>query len=113
MALEAKFCETLDGIMQEHNNVQTLVARGLQELHARQRAAQERGGPDASSRFDFGQFLDRFYLSRVGMRLLSGQHIMLHRPQAPPLLPLASARRRPPSRRPPARRRPRRVPARG
>ena len=33
------------------------------------------------SPFDFGQFLDRFYLSRVGMRVLVGQHIMLHHPQ--------------------------------
>ncbi len=31
--------------------------------------------------FDFGQFLDRFYLSRVGVRVLMGQHIMLHHPQ--------------------------------
>ena len=47
--------------------------------------------------FDFGQFLDRFYLSRVGVRVLIGQvqwrrarnarnvkslqHIMLHHPQ--------------------------------
>lgn len=34
-----------------------------------------------NSPFDFGQFLDRFYLSRVGMRVLVGQHIMLHHPQ--------------------------------
>ena len=33
------------------------------------------------SPFDFGQFLDTFYLSRVGMRVLIGQHIMLHHPQ--------------------------------
>jgi hypothetical protein len=31
--------------------------------------------------FFYRQFLDRFYLSRVGMRVLVGQHIMLHHPQ--------------------------------
>jgi len=31
--------------------------------------------------FDFGEFLDRFYMSRVGLRVLIGQHIMLHHPQ--------------------------------
>jgi pyruvate dehydrogenase kinase 2/3/4 len=80
MALEAEFCKKLDELMVEHNQVQALVARGLQELHARRRAAQDRGAME--THFDFGEFLDRFYLSRVGMRLLSGQHIMLHRPQA-------------------------------
>ena len=80
MAPETEFCKKLDELMVEHNQVQALVARGLQELHVRRRGAQDSGAMDAH--FDFGEFLDRFYLSRVGMRLLSGQHIMLHRPRA-------------------------------
>ena len=29
------------------------------------------------------QFLDGFYLSRIGIRILIGQHIALHEPQKP------------------------------
>lgn len=41
----------------------------------------EHGLFNPTASYDFGQFLDRFYLSRVGMRVLVGQHIMLHHPQ--------------------------------
>mmetsp|Transcript_73617 Transcript_73617/g.195882 ORF Transcript_73617/g.195882 Transcript_73617/m.195882 type:complete len:377 (-) Transcript_73617:184-1314(-) len=79
MALEEEFCKTLDAVMVQHNDVQTLVARGLLQLHQRRKEAENSG--KVIENFDFGEFLDRFYLSRVGMRVLAGQHIMLHQPQ--------------------------------
>ena len=83
---EEQFTQVLDRMMSEHNNVQATIARGLQELHsAGDKRIRSVAGDDiiihANSPFDFGQFLDRFYLSRVGMRVLVGQHIMLHHPQ--------------------------------
>ncbi|EKX54366.1 hypothetical protein GUITHDRAFT_63563 [Guillardia theta CCMP2712] len=73
--LEERFTEMLDDIKTEHNSVQANIARGLQVSD----------WSDVSRfllvPFDFGQFLDRFYLSRVGVRVLIGQHIMLHHPQ--------------------------------
>lgn len=86
---EEQFTHVLDRMMSEHNNVQATIARGLQELHA---SGDKRilgvSAPTSEDllqsperAFDFGQFLDRFYLSRVGMRVLVGQHIMLHHPQ--------------------------------
>lgn len=64
--------------------VQHIVASGLQELFchvAEQSQKGDHGLFNPSASYDFGQFLDRFYLSRVGMRVLVGQHIMLHHPQ--------------------------------
>lgn len=83
---EQQFTAVLDKMMSEHNNVQATIARGLQELHtAGDKRIRHVSGPGLimteDSPFDFGQFLDRFYLSRVGMRVLVGQHIMLHHPQ--------------------------------
>jgi len=81
--LEEKFTEMLEDIKNEHNSVQANVARGLQELsevrvdiYSQPGVLVQDGMP-----FDFGKFLDRFYLSRVGVRVLIGQHIMLHHPQ--------------------------------
>ncbi|EKX50340.1 hypothetical protein GUITHDRAFT_104150 [Guillardia theta CCMP2712] len=89
LEIEENFTQVLDRMMSEHNNVQATVARGLQELLTREGdfAMHQRGIisrehiPGSIASFDFGQFLDRFYLSRVGMRVLVGQHIMLHHPQ--------------------------------
>eukprot|EP00960_Hanusia_phi_P067456 766636-Hanusia_phi.AAC.5 len=73
----------LDDIKTEHNSVQANIARGLQELAKERKDVQQQkdvlmhagtDSPCASAvPFDFGQFLDRFYLSRVGVRVLIGQ----------------------------------------
>jgi len=82
--LEERFTEMLQDIKNEHSSVQANIARGLQELSEERTDVQrQRGGILLAQGmpFDFGQFLDRFYLSRVGVRVLMGQHIMLHHPQ--------------------------------
>ena len=83
--LEERFTEMLEDIKNEHSSVQANIARGLQELSEERTDLQrERGSSILLAQgmpFDFGQFLDRFYLSRVGVRVLMGQHIMLHHPQ--------------------------------
>lgn len=86
--LEEKFTEMLEDIKNEHNSVQANIARGLQELSDMRTDVFSQPGVlvHDGMPFDFGQFLDRFYLSRVGVRVLIGQHIMLHHPQVLPCL---------------------------
>jgi len=89
--LEAGFTKVMDAMMVEHQNVQATIAAGLQELHRSRQEAVQLSDPPVP--FDFGQFLDRFYLSRVGMRV---------RPRAPrarcapSLAPAPAPRRREP-----------------
>jgi len=79
--MEEEFTAMLDNMMTQHNSVQQIVASGLQELNDHLATETRAGLYNPTADYDFGQFLDRFYLSRVGMRVLVGQHIMLHHPQ--------------------------------
>ncbi len=62
--------QALDDIKQRHSNVVPLMAKGILELKSTQ-------GPGAL-RPEIHEFLDRFFLSRIGIRMLIGQHIALH-----------------------------------
>ena len=57
-------------------NVVPVMAIGVAELKRELRAA---GGLTEFP--EIHQFLDGFYLSRIGIRILIGQHIALHEPQ--------------------------------
>ncbi|MEW5977838.1 MAG: PDK/BCKDK family protein kinase [Acidobacteriota bacterium] len=67
---EERFTELLENIKQRHNNVVSIMSRGILEL-------KEMLGPDALQP-EIREFLDRFYLSRIGIRMLIGQHLALH-----------------------------------
>lgn len=72
---EGKFTEILRGIYRRHANVVPLMAKGVSELRydlSRQALLAEMP--------EIHQFLDGFYLSRIGVRILLGQHISLHEP---------------------------------
>jgi pyruvate dehydrogenase kinase 2/3/4 len=64
-----KFGETLKKIKRRHDGVVTTVAQGILE-HRRKRQRMQIDGHIQS-------FLDRFYMSRIGIRMLIGQHIAL------------------------------------
>lgn len=72
---EAKFTEILRSIYRRHANVVPMMAKGVSEL---------RHELDQQSLLtelpEIHQFLDGFYLSRIGIRILVGQHIALHEP---------------------------------
>ena len=72
---ELQFTRLLENIKQRHNNVVSIMATGIMELRRQL-------GSDA---LDPGihEFLDRFYLSRIGIRMLIGQHIALHQSVRP------------------------------
>ncbi|EPS45056.1 hypothetical protein H072_957 [Dactylellina haptotyla CBS 200.50] len=65
-----KFTDTLKTIKKRHDPVLTTVALGINE-YKRQR---QRNGIDETIQ----SFLDRFYMSRIGIRMLIGQHVALN-----------------------------------
>ncbi|MDK2971882.1 MAG: pyruvate dehydrogenase kinase 2/3/4 [Candidatus Sumerlaeota bacterium] len=67
---EVAFTNLIDTMKNRHANVVPTMARGLrelQEIHPREVEGEQ-----------IRHFLDRFYMSRIGIRMLIGQHIALH-----------------------------------
>ncbi|KAI9804791.1 MAG: hypothetical protein M1825_001159 [Sarcosagium campestre] len=64
-----RFAQTLDVIKRRHDSVVTTVAQGILEYKRKRQRMQI----DASIQ----SFLDRFYMSRIGIRMLIGQHVAL------------------------------------
>ncbi|KAI6781500.1 Pyruvate dehydrogenase-like protein [Emericellopsis cladophorae] len=64
-----RFAQTLHGIKRRHDGVVTTMAQGILE-YKRQRQRMQINESIQS-------FLDRFYMSRIGIRMLIGQHIAL------------------------------------
>lgn len=69
-----KFARTLEMIKRRHDPVVTTVAQGINEWKRKQQRMQI----DSSIQ----SFLDRFYMSRIGIRMLIGQHIALTEQQS-------------------------------
>jgi pyruvate dehydrogenase kinase 2/3/4 len=68
-AYNTKFAETLERIKRRHDSVVTTVAQGILEWKRKKQRMQIDHNIQA--------FLDRFYMSRIGIRMLIGQHIAL------------------------------------
>ncbi|MCJ1408034.1 hypothetical protein MMC19_002107 [Ptychographa xylographoides] len=68
-AYNKKFAKTLEGIKRRHDSVVTTVAQGILEYKRKRQRMQIDSNIQA--------FLDRFYMSRIGIRMLIGQHIAL------------------------------------
>lgn len=64
-----KFAKTLHTIKRRHDGVVTTMAQGILEYKRRRQRMQIDHSIQA--------FLDRFYMSRIGIRMLIGQHIAL------------------------------------
>ncbi|KAK9934128.1 hypothetical protein M0R45_021284 [Rubus argutus] len=76
---ENDFTQMIKAIKVRHNNVVPMMALGVQQL--------KKGiNPKIiyEDRDEIHQFLDRFYMSRIGIRMLIGQHVELHNPNPPP-----------------------------
>ena len=59
-----------------HNHVVPLMALGVAQMK------EDLGARYSDENFpEIHQFLDRFYMSRIGIRMLIGQHISLHTPK--------------------------------
>ncbi|CAH9114899.1 unnamed protein product [Cuscuta epithymum] len=76
---ELEFTQMIKMIKVRHNNVVPMMALGVQQLKK-----------DLNPKVvyedlnEIHQFLDRFYMSRIGIRMLIGQHVALHDPNPPP-----------------------------
>lgn len=81
---ELGFTRVIENIKQRHNNVVSIMARGIQEL--RQALGTDELNPEIR------QFLDRFYMSRIGIRMLIGQHLAMHEGSRPGYAGLISER---------------------
>ncbi|KAJ3410748.1 hypothetical protein HDV05_003287 [Chytridiales sp. JEL 0842] len=81
-----EFVQCIETIKKRHDPVATTLAEGIQEAkdHWKKNKFTSFRHPTNSSiilplPIDIHSFLDRFYLSRIGIRMLIGQHIALHR----------------------------------
>lgn len=76
---EREFTQMIKAIKVRHNNVVPMMALGVQQL---------KKGMDPKILYEdldeIHQFLDRFYMSRIGIRMLIGQHVELHNPKPLP-----------------------------
>ncbi|KAI9718195.1 MAG: hypothetical protein M1812_004185 [Candelaria pacifica] len=64
-----RFGHTLGGIKRRHDGVVTTIAQGILEYKRKRQRMQIDS--------NIQSFLDRFYMSRIGIRMLIGQHIAL------------------------------------
>jgi pyruvate dehydrogenase kinase 2/3/4 len=64
-----RFADTLNTIKRRHDGVVTTVAQGILEYKRKRQRMQIDN--------NIQSFLDRFYMSRIGIRMLIGQHIAL------------------------------------
>ncbi|KAF8169878.1 mitochondrial branched-chain alpha-ketoacid dehydrogenase kinase-domain-containing protein [Mycena galopus ATCC 62051] len=71
-----RFTKTLETIKSRHDPTVTTVAQGVLEWKKSQKTS--------TIGLDIQAWLDRFYLSRIGIRFLIGQHIALNTQQAHP-----------------------------
>ncbi|EOA30860.1 hypothetical protein CARUB_v10014003mg [Capsella rubella] len=71
---EKDFTQMIKAVKVRHNNVVPMMALGVNQL---------KKGMNSGTLDEIHQFLDRFYLSRIGIRMLIGQHVELHNPNPP------------------------------
>lgn len=71
----AVFCQTLQNITKRHESVVQTMAQGVLEL-------KDSHSVDIQTENSIQYFLDRFYMSRISIRMLLNQHTMLFEPDA-------------------------------
>nr|GEW42253.1 pyruvate dehydrogenase (acetyl-transferring) kinase, mitochondrial [Tanacetum cinerariifolium]GEW43333.1 pyruvate dehydrogenase (acetyl-transferring) kinase, mitochondrial [Tanacetum cinerariifolium] len=76
---EKEFTQMIKMIKVRHNNVVPAMALGVQQLKKSLDPKLDYEDFDEVHRF-----LDRFYMSRIGIRMLIGQHVAVHDPNPPP-----------------------------
>ncbi|PVF92782.1 alpha-ketoacid dehydrogenase kinase [Serendipita vermifera] len=79
-----RFTKVLENIKKRHDPTVTTVAGGVLEWKKQQRGAGGAGARNVVIGSDIQRFLDRFYMSRIGIRFLIGQHIALNTLQPHP-----------------------------
>jgi pyruvate dehydrogenase kinase 2/3/4 len=75
---EEDFSRLIEAIYERHGSVLVQMARGAYEF--RQAIRREKGSADIELQEETHCFLDRFYLCRIGIRVLIGQYLALRQP---------------------------------
>ena len=73
------FSACLQGIKHRHDDTVQMIANGLKEMKEFMQKEQKSSSSNSYQLISqpVGDFLDRFYMSRVGIRVLMGQHIAM------------------------------------
>ncbi|KAL7555372.1 hypothetical protein ACA910_022359 [Epithemia clementina (nom. ined.)] len=74
---EERFANLVESIYERHSHVLVQMARGAYEFR---KAVREMKGNEYELTDESNAFLDRFYLCRIGIRVLIGQYLALHQP---------------------------------
>jgi len=74
---EADFAKVVEGIYDRHSEVLVQMARGAFEFR---NAARQAKGSEFELEAETHEFLDRFYICRIGIRVLIGQYLALRQP---------------------------------
>lgn len=74
---EENFAHLLETIYERHSKVLVQMARGAYEFRSAVRA---KSGQEFELQNETHEFLDRFYLCRIGIRVLIGQYLALRQP---------------------------------
>ena len=77
VATEQAFHDLLHTIYERHAPTLVTMARGVHELRKEMLAKHEKG--EFADKREIHTFLDKFYMSRIGIRILIGQYLELHR----------------------------------
>ena len=82
---ETLFARKLELLYERHSSVLLQMAKGAYELRAAVRKGElqsggEVGAVDFEHMSECHAFLDRFYMSRIGIRVLAGQYLALRQP---------------------------------
>lgn len=80
-SVEAEFSRLIETIYERHASVLVQMARSAYEFRCAVR--QERNAADLELEAETHAFLDRFYLCRIGIRVLIGQYLALRHPPVP------------------------------
>ena len=75
---EQQFADMIERIYDRHSNVLVQMARGAYEF--RQAVREDKGEESIELENETHKFLDRFYLCRIGIRVLIGQYLALRQP---------------------------------
>lgn len=75
--VEQQFADMIERIYDRHSNVLVQMARGAYEFR---QAVREEKGESIELENETHKFLDRFYLCRIGIRVLIGQYLALRQP---------------------------------
>ena len=83
---EERFANVLTGLYQKHSGVLVDMARGAYQWREELRSQRKEEGEEEdtfAAQHECHAFLDRFYLSRTGIRFLAGQYLAARQPPPP------------------------------